>query len=67
MSTPRRETDRPELTDVAEGAAVNLTATDYPTPFTSAVWRENVFATQFHPEKSQSVGLTRLRNFAALR
>jgi imidazole glycerol-phosphate synthase subunit HisH len=42
------------------------TETDYPTPFTSAIWHENVFATQFHPEKSQSVGLTMLRNFAAL-
>ncbi len=47
----------------------NLTAaeTDYPTPFTSVIWQENVFATQFHPEKSQQVGLTMLRNFAALR
>jgi glutamine amidotransferase len=40
--------------------------TDYPTPFASAIWKENVFATQFHPEKSQQVGLTILRNFAAL-
>ncbi|HEY1860478.1 MAG TPA: imidazole glycerol phosphate synthase subunit HisH [Gemmataceae bacterium] len=42
------------------------TETDYPTPFTSAIWHENVFATQFHPEKSQRVGLTMLANFAAL-
>ena len=42
------------------------TETDYPTPFTSAIWRDNVFATQFHPEKSQSVGLGMLRQFAAL-
>ena len=27
--------------------------TDYPTPFTSVIWQDNVFATQFHPEKSQ--------------
>jgi imidazole glycerol-phosphate synthase subunit HisH len=40
------------------------TETDYPTPFASAVWRDNVFATQFHPEKSQSVGLEMLRRFA---
>ena len=40
--------------------------TDYGTPFTSSVWHENVFATQFHPEKSQEVGLAMLRNFAAL-
>jgi glutamine amidotransferase len=39
---------------------------DYPTPFSAAIWRHNVFATQFHPEKSQRVGLTMLRNFAGL-
>jgi glutamine amidotransferase len=43
------------------------TETDYPGPFTSAIGCEQVFATQFHPEKSQRVGLTMLRNFAALR
>ncbi len=42
------------------------TETDYPTPFTSAIWRDNVFATQFHPEKSQQVGLAMLANFARL-
>jgi glutamine amidotransferase len=41
------------------------TDTDYPTPFASSIWHENVFATQFHPEKSQRVGLQMLRNFAA--
>jgi glutamine amidotransferase len=40
--------------------------TDYPTPFTSAIWHDNVMATQFHPEKSQRVGMTMLRNFAAI-
>jgi glutamine amidotransferase len=38
--------------------------TDYPTPFTSAIWRDNIFATQFHPEKSQTVGLSMLKGFA---
>jgi glutamine amidotransferase len=42
------------------------TETDYPTPFTSAIWKENVFATQFHPEKSQRVGQVILKNFAAI-
>jgi imidazole glycerol-phosphate synthase subunit HisH len=39
---------------------------DYPTPFTAAIWRDNLYATQFHPEKSQAVGLTMLKNFAAI-
>lgn len=39
---------------------------DYPEPFTAAIWRDNVFATQFHPEKSQGVGLRILKNFAAM-
>jgi glutamine amidotransferase len=40
---------------------------DYPTPFAAAVGHENVFATQFHPEKSQAVGLEMLRRFAEWR
>ena len=42
------------------------TETDYPTPFCSAIWHENVFASQFHPEKSQRVGLHILHKFATL-
>jgi imidazole glycerol-phosphate synthase subunit HisH len=37
---------------------------DYPTPFCAAVWRDHLYATQFHPEKSQAVGLQMLKNFA---
>lgn len=37
--------------------------TDYGAPFASAIWSGNTFATQFHPEKSQSVGLKLLQNF----
>ncbi len=35
----------------------------YPTPFTAAIWQDHIYATQFHPEKSQGVGLRILKNF----
>jgi len=37
----------------------------YGRPFTAAVGRDNVFATQFHPEKSQDSGIQILTNFAS--
>jgi glutamine amidotransferase len=40
--------------------------TDYGGEFCSMIWRENVYATQFHPEKSQAVGLKMLENFVRL-
>jgi glutamine amidotransferase len=38
----------------------------YPEPFCATIWRDNLFATQFHPEKSQAAGLQLLKNFAEL-
>ncbi len=45
-------------------AGVVATLTDYGRDFVSSIWRDNVMATQFHPEKSQAVGLKILENFA---
>ena len=47
-------------------SAIVATRTTYCETFASAVWRDNVYATQFHPEKSQNVGLQLLENFADL-
>jgi glutamine amidotransferase len=47
-------------------ASIVATRTDYGDAFASSVWRDNVFATQFHPEKSQQVGLQLLTNFVEL-
>lgn len=73
--------DCPLLHGIANGSYVYFVHSFYPKPddqsivatrttygetFTSAVWRGNVFATQFHPEKSQKVGLQLLRNFVQL-
>ena len=43
--------------------AVKSGVTDYGVTFTSMVWKDNVFATQFHPEKSQGLGLRILKGF----
>ncbi len=48
---------------VPEESSVVTGATEYITRFTSAVARGNMFACQFHPEKSQQAGLTLLHNF----
>ena len=46
--------------------SIVATRTDYGNHFASSVWRGNVFATQFHPEKSQRVGLQLLKNFVKI-
>ncbi|MGD9126441.1 MAG: imidazole glycerol phosphate synthase subunit HisH [Planctomycetia bacterium] len=51
---------------VPDDREVIATETDYPDPFCSMIWRDNVFATQFHPEKSQAEGLKILKNFSTL-
>jgi glutamine amidotransferase len=51
---------------VPEDPSVVAIESDYGHPFCAAVWRENLFATQFHPEKSQADGLAILKNFAEL-
>lgn len=71
----------PLLQDVPDGSAVyfvhsyyaapvnaNVVAAeaDYPAPFAAVLWHENVHATQFHPEKSQKIGLAMLSSFARL-
>lgn len=46
---------------------IAATVTDYGGTFVSSIWRENIFACQFHPEKSQAVGLQIIKNFAEWR
>jgi glutamine amidotransferase len=74
-------TDCPLFRGVPEGSYAYFVHSFYPKPsdtsiiasqtsygefFASSVWRDNVFATQFHPEKSQLVGLRLLSNFVEM-
>jgi len=53
----------PQPRDAALVAATSI----YGAPFTCAIARDNIFAVQFHPEKSQSAGLQLLSNFVRWR
>jgi glutamine amidotransferase len=72
----------PALAGIADGAnfyfvhsyyvkpddpSVVATTTDYGGEFCSAVWKDNIVATQFHPEKSQEKGLAILKNFGEMK
>ncbi len=48
-----------------EDSAIVAGETNYGLNYCSAVWKDNVFAAQFHPEKSQAAGLQMLKNFGA--
>jgi len=52
---------------VPEDTAVVATTTSYGIDFCSAVWKDNIVATQFHPEKSQEKGLRILKNFGEMK
>ena len=52
------------LYPVPEDKSIICTQTQYSETFTSAVASENIYGTQFHPEKSGEIGLKILKNFA---
>lgn len=48
------------------GAQSTCGITEYGVEYTSALWKDNIYAVQFHPERSQKNGLKMLENFAKL-
>jgi imidazole glycerol phosphate synthase glutamine amidotransferase subunit len=65
-NTVRQARPAPLFRDLPDRAEVAAGLTDYAVEFPSVIWRENVVATQFHPEKSQQRGLAMLRNFCRM-
>jgi glutamine amidotransferase len=51
---------------IPEDNSIISTTTDYGLEFASMIWKDNIFAVQFHPEKSQAVGLSFLENFGKI-
>ncbi|HEX9860407.1 MAG TPA: imidazole glycerol phosphate synthase subunit HisH [Nitrospirota bacterium] len=77
-----KQKDVPHLSEVPDGSYVYFvhsyhvvptdrdviaTTTGYGIEFVSSVWKDNVFATQFHPEKSQELGLSILKRFGEIK
>jgi imidazole glycerol-phosphate synthase subunit HisH len=77
-NTVRKVADAPALCNIADGTyfyfvhsyyvqpadeSIDALRCDYGVEFTAAVWKDNLFATQFHPEKSQSDGMKLLQGF----
>ena len=52
---------------VPEDRSVIATTTPYGLEFVSSIWKDNVFAVQFHPEKSQALGLSILKRFGEMK
>ncbi|NTW66753.1 MAG: imidazole glycerol phosphate synthase subunit HisH [Nitrospirae bacterium] len=52
---------------VPEEKGVIATTTNYGIDFVSSVWKDNIFAVQFHPEKSQALGLSILKRFGEMK
>ena len=78
-NTVKKKQPAPEIADIADDThfyfvhsyyvrptdpSVIALECEYGQPFCAAVWKDNVFATQFHPEKSQADGLKVLSSFA---
>jgi len=76
-----KRNEAPLLQDIPDGSYVYFVHSYYPQPaswdcvaattfydleFASVIWQGNIFATQFHPEKSQKIGLKILENFLRL-